>query len=95
MTKRITLTNTMSLGIENYDSRARLIVFEHNEEVVCRKESLSALNKFLEEKSAEIFKGRLRMIKNDDAISVMVKGDIVGQISHKDLKDYIAELSMR
>lgn len=41
------LNHTLKFGIEPYENRVRLIEFEADKELVCRKEKTSELNRFL------------------------------------------------
>lgn len=80
------LLDNMTLNIEKYDSRVRLIVLDNGKELVCRKERISSLYKFLDLENGEIFKGRLRLSKKENKIEVIVKNNVVGQVNVEELR---------
>ena len=82
---QIALKNGYFLGIERIESRARLVIFEGNVEKVCRKESVKKLKDFVQSGENQLFKGRLQLHKNPAGISVLVKGEIVGEICGEDM----------
>ena len=78
--KRYKINNTLELAAEIEGDKARIIVFENNKEWVCRKERISVLKLFLEIPEAKIFKGRLQLKKDKEAIKIIVKKEIIGKI---------------
>lgn len=70
-----------TFNIFPHQKKLRLVVFNKNEEYVCRIESKNKLHHFLEEDDTRLFKGRLQLIKNQDKIAIQVKGKIVGELS--------------
>jgi len=83
---KMKLSDNMTLNIEKYDSRVRIIVLDNGEELVCRKERMSSLNRFLELENGEVFKGRLRLCKRKNKIDVIVKNNVVGQVNVGELR---------
>lgn len=75
------LTDTLSLYIDNHDKKVRLIVGDGAQELACRKESVSVLKRFISSTPTELFKGRLRLHKYQDTISVILKGEQLGVLS--------------
>ena len=67
----------------------RLIVFNGDDEWVCRKETLRNLAKFMAAGEGHIFKGRLQIYKNDDVVTVEVKGQRIGIIPSVYLKSLL------
>jgi hypothetical protein len=82
----LTLNNQQQLGIEPLDKRVRLIVYNNGVENVCRKEHIKNLERFIQSGDNHLFKGRLQLHKNDDAIAIKVKGHIVGSVSNEAFK---------
>lgn len=76
----IQLNNTHSLTTEPHIRGVRLVVLDHGEELVCRKETLKNLRAFMGSDSCRIFKGRLQLYKHQDGITVEVKGNGLGTI---------------
>ncbi len=90
--KKYTLTNTLEFAIEAEKSKVRLIVLESGEELVCRKERVNELHRFIELDSGTIFKGRLQLQKQKDDILISVKGGIAGSIPANDFKKLLDEV---
>jgi len=86
------LLDNMILGVEKYDSRVRIIVSNNGEELVCRKERLSTLYKFLDLEKGEAFKGRLKLRKKENYIEIIVKNNVVGHINAEELRAKINEI---
>ena len=85
------LTNNYTFAIEPITNRrVRLIVYQNDEELVCRKENLKQLNEFLSTDEARAFKGRLQLLKHGDDIAVEVKGELVGNIIKADLLAHLS-----
>lgn len=70
-----------TFNIFPHQEKLRLVVFNNDEEYVCRIESKKKLHQFLEGNDATLFKGRLQLIKNQDDIAIQVKGRILGELS--------------
>ncbi|RKR80297.1 hypothetical protein BDD43_0393 [Mucilaginibacter gracilis] len=84
---QLKLNHNYSLGFEPHlTNGVRLIVFNGDDEWVCRKETLQNLTKFIAGPEAHVFKGRLQLYKNDDSIAVEVKGQHIGTIALAQLK---------
>ncbi|WP_295670514.1 hypothetical protein [uncultured Mucilaginibacter sp.] len=77
----IKLYDPYSLDIENNGKNLRLVVYDGGVEKVCRKTSIKPLFEFIQSGENHLFKGRLRLFKNPDAIIIEVKGDVVGEIT--------------
>jgi hypothetical protein len=92
--EKISLNHELSINAEYCgDSITRLIILKNNEEWICRKERLSKLFTFLHGPDTQIFKGRLRLHKQDEIIHVEVKGIRVGIIRVKSFLDMITDRS--
>lgn len=89
--KKFRLTDELSFGIEPYERGVRLIIYRSNEEWVCRKESVSKINQFLNGPDAHLFKGRLQLYKQAGLVTVEVKGHLVGSIPSGQLSAFITE----
>jgi hypothetical protein len=88
--QKVPFTEPLSLGLECYNKRLRLIVFNGTEEWVCHKVSVKYAKAFLEQETAHLFKGRLQLYKKGDAIVVNVKGSDIGLISSSDFSRLIS-----
>ncbi|MEM9545208.1 MAG: hypothetical protein AAGA77_04510 [Bacteroidota bacterium] len=86
------LNNTFTFAVEPYEKKARLVVFDGDDEFVCRKERIPVLNEFLELMEGKIFKGRLQLVKEQATINIIVKGDLAGSIAMNDFKREIEKL---
>lgn len=84
--QQIILSKKLTLGFEPLGKKLRLIIFEKNEELVCRKETIKNLQQFLSAERAHLFKGRLQLSKNDNIIEVLVKQNSAGVISSDTFK---------
>ena len=89
----ISLDNNQSLGIEKYDNRVRLVIVQNANEKACRKEHLKTIQHFLTNTDSTLFKGRLQLRKHSDNLSVLLKGECIGQISVEYLSQKLLELS--
>lgn len=76
----VKLSEDYSLAIEVEGKRLRLIVFEDEEELVCRKTTAKELNQFLSGTENILFKGRLQLRKNAGQILIQVRGEVIGLI---------------
>lgn len=85
--QKIILNEKLTLAFESLGEKLRLIIFEVDEELVCRKETLTNLQHFLAEDHAHIFRGRLQLKKKDSVIEVLMKQKTVGLISSSTLKE--------
>lgn len=85
----IQLKNNLSFSVDKDGSKIRLVVYQYDDEWVCRKETKKAMNEFLEQEEARIFKGRLQLYKYKDELTVEVKGSSVGIISVKQFSQMI------
>ena len=87
------LTSNKSLVIEPHDRSVRLVILESGTEMVCRKEKISELIKFIHSQEERAFKGRLQLLKDNDNIVVMVKGEPIGSVTCADFKKGIEQLN--
>ncbi len=71
----------IEFAIEPYKKKQRLVVTDQGNEWVCRIESTRNLEQFLQQDQASIFKGRLRLHKDNNEINVEVKGNTVLQLT--------------
>jgi len=83
------LKNGYSFAIENEPGKVRLVVYNNGVENVCHKSTLKNLRQFIQSGDNHLFKGRLQLYKDEVGISVMVKGNIVGEISMEDFTNYL------
>lgn len=88
---RIKLGDNHSFGIEFYGKKARLVVYTGSVENVCRRESLKKLQNFIQSNENHLFKGRLQLHKNTAGISVLLKGEKVGDLSNQAFLRIIGE----
>lgn len=91
--QQIILSEKLTLGFEPLGGKLRLIIFETDEELVCRKETIKKLQQFLSVKQAHIFKGRLQLRKNEDVIEVLVKQNSAGIISSNTFKKVLEAMN--
>jgi hypothetical protein len=77
----IKINNGLNLGLERDEKKIRLVVLDKKKELACRKETFSNLHKFIAAKDAHAFKGRLQLFKQDEHISVEVKGEKLGAVA--------------
>jgi hypothetical protein len=71
---KLRLNASCFFNIEPQSAGLRLIVFNGDTEWVCHKVKDKDIKNFLQAEVAHLFKGRLQLIKNQDNISVQVKG---------------------
>lgn len=83
------LNDNLSLGVEAYEKRVRLIVYKDAVELVCRKEYWSKLIEFIRLEDERIFKGRLQLTKRDGTICVEIRGAHAGCINVADFAGYL------
>lgn len=79
--QNVQLTESLSFGLERYDKRLRIIVFDGPKEWACHKVSVKDTKDFLGHETAHLFRGRLQLDKKGDDILVSVKGSAIGLIS--------------
>ena len=87
------LNEKLTLVFEPLGKKLRLIIFEGDLELVCRKETLKNLQHFLSASEAHIFKGRLQLSKKENIIEVLVKQKPIGIISSSNFKDLLETMS--
>ena len=68
------LNREFSFTIEPGQKRARLIIYKHGVENVCRKKNVGKLQQFLKSGEGPLIKDHLRFHKNALGISAPVKG---------------------
>lgn len=85
------LTDTYSFALEHADKKLRLVIYDGDTELVCRKEERKRLDAFLLRDSDHIFKGRLQLLKKKDTIAIQVKGKVVGQLNTADFQHMLHE----
>ena len=79
------LNDRHSLVIEISGRKARLVVYNNGVEKVCRRTTLKPLLEFVHAGENHLFKGRLQLFKNLEEITVLVKGEPVGEIKAETL----------
>jgi hypothetical protein len=65
------------------------VVYDNGVEKVCCKTTLNSLFGSIQSCENHLFKGRLRLFKNPEEITVPVKGEVVGEIKAKMLLNYL------
>jgi hypothetical protein len=78
---QLTLTNTLLFRLENNNKKIRLILTEGDIELACRKETLSNLRSFIRSDQESLFKGRLQLHRQDNAITITLKGQPAGVVT--------------
>ncbi|HWZ01982.1 MAG TPA: hypothetical protein VNX40_00155 [Mucilaginibacter sp.] len=81
----IKLDDCYDLAVEISGKTARLAIYENSVEKVCRKTTLKSLFEFMQSDENHLFKGRLQLFKNLEEITVLVKGEPVGEIKAETL----------
>jgi len=81
----IKLDDRHSFDIEINGKNLRLVVYDNSVEKVCRKTTLKSLFEFIQSGENHLFKGRLQLFKNPNAIIIEVKGQMVGEIKAETL----------
>lgn len=79
------LSDNLSFAVEPADKRLRLAVLNGATTHVCRLTTAKELHNFLALPAGQLFKGRLRLFKNDVDVVVNVKGEDVGVIGVEEL----------
>jgi hypothetical protein len=83
-------TTTLKPGYEivlaAYNGKIRIIIMHDNEEYVCRIETLKKLKEFAAVNEAKIFKGRLKLYKENGLIHVIAKGEALGSVDEERFK---------
>ncbi|BAU56037.1 hypothetical protein [Mucilaginibacter gotjawali] len=77
----IKLNDPYFLDIENNGKNLRLVVYANGVEKVCRKTTHKSLSALIQSCENHLFKGRLQLFRNPEEISVVVKGEVVGEIT--------------
>lgn len=85
----IKLDDRYDLAIEISGKNTRLVMYDNGVEKVCRKTTLKSLFEFIQSGENHLFKGRLQLFKNPDAIAIEVKGRVVGEITAETLLNYL------
>ncbi len=86
----IRLNNTLRFSVEPYNGKFRFVVYENNNEHVCRIERKKAIDTFLLADTASVFKGRLQLHKHKNEIAVEVKGEVVGRVPLSSFKKMLS-----
>lgn len=81
------LNDKLILSFEPLGRKVRLIIFEADVELACRKETIKNLQQFLAEDETKIFKGRLQLHKREDIIEVLLKSKPVAIVSLSAFKE--------
>jgi hypothetical protein len=92
---KYSLTEDYVLRIEpekEKSSRLRLIIKQRGQELVCRKEGLNRLLDFVQGGDAHLFKGRLQLSKENDAINIYMKDSLIGSIKANVLAEELNQL---
>ena len=91
--KQLALTDTLSFRLENDNKKLRLIIADGDKELACRKETLSNLKRFIQSDQSSLFKGRLQLHRQDNAITITLKGQPAGAVSIVDLNNALTALA--
>jgi hypothetical protein len=83
------LSDKLSLVVEPYGKKLRLIITEGQTELACRKETAGNLKRFISSTEKNLFKGRLQLHKNNDTIIIMLKGEIAGAVAISLFENYL------
>ncbi|MCX2574244.1 hypothetical protein [Pedobacter sandarakinus] len=83
------LNKKFTLAFEALENKLRLVLFEGDEELVCRIEKLKNLQHFLAEDQTHLFKGRLQLSKRGGVIEVLVKQKSVGISSSSTFREIL------
>lgn len=76
----LTLNGGLLLHIETGDKKLRLVISNGTTEMACRKVTPAILLQFLSSTNQNLFKGRLQLFKDTDAVNIVLKGTPVGII---------------
>jgi hypothetical protein len=80
------LTGNLFLLTEPDGKNLRLIISDGVSELACRKETPGNLKRFLGSAETSLFKGRLQLRKNNEALVVVLKGEDIGVIGAEELE---------
>ncbi|RWY57212.1 hypothetical protein [Mucilaginibacter gilvus] len=80
------LPGNLTLLLEPANKKFRLVLIDGTQELACRKETRTNLKRFITSTESQLFKGRLQLYKNDDAIIIKLKGEDVGAITLSELE---------
>lgn len=92
--QNIILNERLTFSLESLDKKVRLIVFDADKELACRKETPKNLQKFLTVNEATLFKGRLQLNKYRDDIEVVIKGQPIAIIPLKTFGRALGEIQV-
>ncbi len=81
-----------SLGVEPDDKKIRLIVYRNDQELICRKTTLTEIKRFLDGTEERLFKGRLQLLKDGNHILIKAKNEIAGITDRQALYNYLANV---
>ncbi|MCR8557938.1 hypothetical protein KXD93_09810 [Mucilaginibacter sp. BJC16-A38] len=87
--KFLNLNSGYTFALENLEKKARLVVYNNGVENVCHKSTLKSLVQFIQSGDNHLFRGRLQFHKDEVGINIMVKGNIVGEISLPKFTNYL------
>ncbi len=74
-----------ALYLEKQGPKVRIVILEDGEELVCRKESISALKKWIDSTEPKLFDGRLTLHREDgNFIGLFFLNNPVGKIAAAD-----------
>ena len=86
------INNNVSFGIERDEKKVRLVVFDKEEELACRKETVTNLMRFIESGEAHIFKGRLQLYKKSELIEIQLQRKKLGSVSAGNFEKCLSHL---
>ena len=75
------LNDNVILQIEPSGKKLRLVIVKCYAELACRMETATNIKRFLASTETQLFKGRLQLHKNGEAILVKVKSEECGVIN--------------
>lgn len=84
------LSGNVWLLVQPSDKKLRLVISDGATELACRKETPGALKRFLASAETHLFKGRLQLRKDKEAVILVLKGEDIGAIGVAELKRVIS-----
>lgn len=78
------LTKNYTFSFETEGKKVRLVILDQDDEQACRRESGKKLLDFLSMDESQAFKGRLRLLKQGEEVSVFLKDECIGIVSRTD-----------
>jgi hypothetical protein len=78
------LNKNYTLSFETEGKKVRLVILDQDDERACRRESGKKLQEFLSADESQTFKGRLRLLKQGEEVSVFLKDECIGIVSRAD-----------